>query len=71
MFVIRSIDRHQRPSINGSIANDIKDIADIVTGITGSRVIGNSASVYAESMCFGDKFSDFGWGYSIECFQEL
>lgn len=66
MFVISDLTRNA--TLNQMSTNNIRDIYDIVLGITGSESLAERAIQVASDMCFDDihYFSEF----KIECRKE-
>lgn len=51
------------------VSNDIKDVRDIVIGITGDETIGDHVLLHLGHMTFGDTL---GWGpYIIKCVPDI
>ena len=50
--------------------NDIKDIWDLIVGITNDKVEANRATVIAANMVWYDEFKSGSYKYRIECFRE-
>ena len=50
--------------------NDIKDIWDLVVGITNDKVEANRATVIAANMAWNDEFKSGSYKYRIKCFRE-
>lgn len=51
-------------------SNDIKDVGDIIIGITGMQEEGRQAQRICSNMAFGDRFAT-SRGYEIECKQKI
>lgn len=50
--------------------NDIKDIWDLIVGITNDKVEANRATVIAANMTWNDEFKSGSYKYRIKCFRE-
>ena len=55
MFLVKDITRPEGCITGSAVLNDVKDVGDVVIGITGSKVAGEDAIKYAGNMRFNDK----------------